>query len=78
MAAVVVRNIPEETLRALKKRAAEAGRSTEAEIRAILESAARPSVGIGSALAALGREAGHLSLPARRRRRSPVAPAVLG
>ena len=37
MAAVTVRNIPDETLRALKLRAAQCGRSTEAEIRAILE-----------------------------------------
>jgi plasmid stability protein len=41
-------------------RAAEHGRSTEAEIRDILEKAARPEgrVKLGSLLAAIGREAG--------------------
>lgn len=37
MASVTVRNIPDHVHRALKQRAAEHGRSTEAEIRAILE-----------------------------------------
>jgi len=41
----------------LKARARLHGRSTEAEIRAILEAAVKPAeeIGIGSALAALGR-----------------------
>jgi len=39
MPAVTVRNIPERTHRALKLRAAKNGRSTEAEIRLILENA---------------------------------------
>jgi plasmid stability protein len=42
MAAVTIRNLPDETHRALKQRAASHGRSTEAEIRAILEEAIRP------------------------------------
>jgi plasmid stability protein len=42
MAAVTVRNLSDETHRALKKRTAEHGRSTEAEIRAILEDAVKP------------------------------------
>lgn len=74
MPAVTVRRLPEETLRALKLRAAQSGRSTEAEIRAILESAVRPRVGLGSALAAIGRELGGVELQSRRRR-SPVRPA---
>ena len=37
MAAVVIRNIPEATHRALKARAKAHGRSTEAEVREILE-----------------------------------------
>ena len=46
--------------RALKVRAAHHGRSTEAEIRDILEEAVRPAnrLRIGSAMAALSREAG--------------------
>ena len=53
MAALTVRNLPEETARALKVRAAQAGRSTEAEVREILNAAVRPSVGLGTALAAI-------------------------
>ncbi len=55
MSVVTVRNLPEETHRALKLRAAQRGRSTEAEIRKILEDAVRPDerVKIGSALASL-------------------------
>ena len=45
MAAITVRNLPDETHRALKRRAAEHGRSTEAEIRAIPEDAVRPDSG---------------------------------
>jgi len=59
MPAVTIRNLPEETHRALRVRAAEHGRSTEAEIRDILEKAARPEgrIRLGSLLAAIGREA---------------------
>lgn len=66
MSSVTVRNLPEETHRALKLRAAQHGRSTEAEIRNILESAVRPNVGIGSALAAIGRSLGGVELDLRR------------
>jgi antitoxin FitA len=57
MATVTVRSLSPEIHRALKVRAAHHGRSTEAEIRAILEEAVRPQerVKIGSALAAFGR-----------------------
>lgn len=60
MPAVTIRNLPEEVHRALKVRAAHHGRSTEAEMRAILETAVRPTdrVRLGSALSALSREAG--------------------
>ena len=71
MAAVTVRNLPDETLRALKQRAARGGRSTEAEIRAILEQAVRPQVGLGSALAQIGREIGGVDLTVKRKR-SPI------
>jgi len=74
MAAVTVRNLPEETRSALKLRAAQNGRSTEAEIRDILEAAVRPKVRMGSALAAIGRSVGGVEL-AHPRRRSPVKPA---
>ena len=46
MAAVTIRNLSEETHRALKRRAALHGSSTEAEIRTILEEAVRPKTRI--------------------------------
>lgn len=59
MPAVTIRNLSDETHRALRARAAHHGRSTEAEIRDILEAAVRPSgrVKLGSLLAAIGRDA---------------------
>ena len=60
MPAVTIRNLSDEAHRALKVRAAHHGRSTEAEIRDILEEAVRPAnrLRIGSAMAALSRNAG--------------------
>jgi antitoxin FitA len=74
MSSVTVRNLPEATHRALKQRAAQHGRSTEAEIRHILEAAVRPGHGLGSALAAVGRSVGGVSLKIERDR-TPVVPA---
>ena len=64
MAAVTIRNLPEETHRALKQRATLNGTSTEAEIRAILEEAVRPEsrIRVGSELAALGKKYGGVDL----------------
>jgi plasmid stability protein len=64
MSVVTVRNLPEATHRALKVRAAQHGRSTEAEIREILEEAVRPEVRvkIGSELAAFGERFGGIDL----------------
>ena len=63
MSAITVRNVPDEVRRALRVRAARHGRSTEAEIRVILEQAARPEgrLKLGSLLASIGREAGGLT-----------------
>ena len=60
MPAVTVRNLPAETHRALKVQAARHGRSTEAEIRDILEAAVRPAerIKVGSELAAFGQRFG--------------------
>jgi len=68
MAAVTIRNLPEATHRALKARAAKHGRSTEAEIREIIESAVRPAsrIRLGSALAQLGRKYGGIELEIER------------
>ncbi|EQD61600.1 plasmid stabilization protein [mine drainage metagenome] len=60
MATVTVRNLPDEVHRALRVRAAMHGRSTEAEIREILETTVQPAerLRLGTALAELGRRAG--------------------
>lgn len=60
MTAITVRNLPDEVHRALRVRAATHGRSTEAEIRDILESAVMPQqrARMGDALAAIGRRFG--------------------
>jgi antitoxin FitA len=74
VAAVTIRSLPDETHRALKLRAAEHGRSTEAEIRAILEEAVRPKVRLGTALRAVGRGLGGVALKLDRDR-TPVVRA---
>lgn len=58
MAMLTVRNLPDEVHRALRVRAARHGRSTEAEVRAILEEAIKPRgrLRLGSMLAGVGRE----------------------
>lgn len=60
MAMLTVRNLPDDVHRALRVRAARHGRSTEAEVREILQQAVRPDgrLRLGSALSALGREIG--------------------
>ena len=60
MPSITIRNVPEEVHRALRVRAAMHGRSAEAEIRDILEKAAKPEgrVKLGSLLANIGRQAG--------------------
>jgi plasmid stability protein len=60
MAVLTVRNLPDEVHRALRLRASQHGRSTEAEVRAILESAVKPPerVKLGSLLADMSRRAG--------------------
>ena len=76
MATVTVRNLPDETHRALKRRAAKHGRSTEAEIRMILNQTAAevelsPSEGLGTALAELGKRFGGIELDVERDRSPP-------
>ena len=60
MAVLTVRNVPDDVHRALRVRAAQHGRSAEAEVRAILEHAVKPEkrIRMGDALAALGRKIG--------------------
>ena len=60
MAILTVRNVPDDVHRALRVRAAQHGRSTEAEVREILAAVVKPEkrVRIGDALAAIGRKVG--------------------
>jgi plasmid stability protein len=60
LAILTVRNVPDDVHRALRVRAAQHGRSTEAEVREILATAVKPEkrVRVGDALAAIGRRIG--------------------
>ncbi len=64
MAAITIRNLSDETHRALRRRAAENGRSTESEVRAILDEAVRPATRLkwGSALVAAFAPSGGVDL----------------
>lgn len=64
MASVVIRNLSETTHNAIKSRARAAGRSTEAEIRLILDNIAKTqqTVCLGSMLASIGQEIGGVEL----------------
>ena len=63
MATILIRNLPDAVHRALRMRAAYHGRSTEAEIRAILEMITQPPerIKLGSLLTSIAREAGGLT-----------------
>jgi plasmid stability protein len=78
MPSVTVRQISEETHRALKLRAARHGRSTEAEIRQILDAAVRPEpqIRLGSLLAGIGERTGGIATD-ELRDRSPSEPVDL-
>ncbi len=60
MAAVTIRNLSDEAHRALKVRAARHNRSTESEMRAILEAAVLPEgrLRLGTALSEIGKKHG--------------------
>ncbi|MCZ7592665.1 MAG: plasmid stabilization protein [Kiritimatiellae bacterium] len=60
MAILTVRNVPDDVHRALRVRAAQNGRSTEAEVRMILAEAVKPEtrLRVGDALADIGRNLG--------------------
>jgi len=68
MPAITVRNLPDEVHRALRVQAATHGRSTEAEIRHILQAAVKPEgrIKLGSLLADIGRELGSVDLKIER------------
>ncbi|MCW0021388.1 Arc family DNA-binding protein [Rhizobium sp. BT-226] len=63
MPSITIRNVPDEVHRAIRVRAALHGRSAEAEIRNILEQAAKPEgrLKLGALLSSIAREAGGLT-----------------
>ena len=68
MPAITIRNIPSEVHNALKALAAAHGRSTEAEVRGLIEQAVRPEnrIKLGSLLASIGQEVGGVELEIQR------------
>ena len=80
MAMLTVRNLSDEVHRALRVRAAMHGRSTEAEVRVILENAVKPRgrVKLGSLLADIGRRAiltdGEFAVFEQMREKTPAQP----
>ena len=78
MVAVTIRNLSGEAHRALKVRAAQHNRSTEAEMRAILEAAVRPKgrLKLGTALGEMSRKIGltNSDIKALDGARDPAAP----
>lgn len=84
MADVTIRNLSEEAYRALKIRAAQHNRSTEAEMRAILEAAVRPAdrAWLGTALSKISRKVGlantDIEALERARDRRPTKPMSRG
>ena len=75
MPSITVRNLPDETHRALRVRAAQHGLSTEAEVREILEKAVKPTkrLKIGSELANFGDKFGLNVAIARNKERIRIA-----
>jgi len=72
MTAITVRNVADDVHRALRVRAAMHGRSAEAEVRNILERAAKPEgrPKLGSLLTQIGRDVGGFDLTIERDRTS--------
>ena len=77
MASLTVRNLSDATHKALRLRAAEHGRSVEAEIRTILDAAVGPAAqpGLGTMLAAIGQDFGGVALDITRDK-TPAEPAA--
>lgn len=79
MASLTIRNLPEETHRALRVRAAQHGRSTEAEVRAIIEESVRPAqrLKMGTEIHRIAQEVGGMDDLQISRQRSKIAGATL-
>lgn len=69
MSTLTVRKVPDEVHRALRVRAALNGRSAEAEVRAIIESALAPKTNLADALGAIGQSLGGVEVDFARDKR---------
>ena len=84
MTSLTVRNVSSEIHRALRLRAAEHGRSTEAEMRAILENTVKPpqDLRMGEAMSRIGQRWGltndDLDALDQARQRTPAEPMHIG
>lgn len=72
MPSLIVRHLEEETHRALKYRASQNGRSTEAEVRLILKAAVEPTEGFGTMLTRLITSTDVQSTAGSRRSHTPI------
>jgi antitoxin FitA len=68
MSTLTIRRLPDEVHQALRVRAAHTGRSTEAEVRAIIEAAVMPQVNFADAMLAVGKKIGGLNVEFKRKR----------
>ena len=69
MNTLTIRKVPDQVHRALRVRAALSGRSAEAEVRAIIESAVMPKVNLADALSAIGKSLGGVDVDFARDKR---------
>jgi antitoxin FitA len=74
MTTLTIRKIPDAVHRALKVRAAHAGRSTEAELRLIIEEAVMPKTNLANAMLAIGQSFGGLTIAFARDKRAYKPP----
>ncbi len=74
MTTLTIRKLPDEVHRALKVQAAKAGRSTEAELRRIIEIAVTPKLNAAETMRAIGQSFGGLEIEISRGKRAYVAP----
>ncbi len=70
MSTLTIRKVPDEVHRALRVRAALNGRSAEAEVRAIIESAVAPKTNLADTLAAIGQSLGGVEVDFSRDQRA--------
>jgi antitoxin FitA len=74
MTTLTIRKISDEVHRALKVRAAANGRSTEAELRLIVEAAVRPPLNLAESLQKIGQSLGGIEIEFPRDKRPFKAP----